>query len=488
MVADPVVDANMSVELEDIVCSYVAGLRYDDLPATTVDAAKRLILDTLGAILAAPQADTVPELTQLVADWGGAGEARILGSDIRIPAHHAALVNGTRARALEIDDVHEKALLHATATIVPVALACIDMGRRPVSGQDFITAVAIGIDLCARFSLAPTTDIYSAQRRAMSYTYQTGILIGALAAGRILGFSQAQLRNALGVAYSQCAGNQQGLLEGVLTVRVQQGLSAMTGVLSARLSEIGITGAHHSLEGVAGFFNAFHRGSYERAVISQALGRAFEVDNVSIKPYPCCKFTHTSIAAALEIRNTPGFDLSRIRSITVHIDNGEYFDIVCRPVEPQARRAELADVNGYVRAQFCMAYLVAVALVEGRVDLEHLTDTYRNDERILAIMDKVKTLYEPLKATGKERVLPAPGVVEIAFDDGRMPVLREVKYPKGHPQNQMSLAEVAEKFRRVVAFGTTAFASRADDIVVGVETLERISDMRHLLDLMTPRQ
>ena len=256
--------------------------------------------------------------------------------------------------------------------------------------------------------------------------------------------------------------------------------------MAARLSAVGISGAMHSLEGPAGYFNAFHKGAYRREVITTDLGKRFEVDNVSIKPYPGCKFTHTAISAALEIRANPLFALDRLDRIVAHVNDQEYFDIVCRPNDPRLRRQELAGADGFVRAQFCLAYLVAVALVHGRVDLEHLSERSRLDETVLQIADKIETVIDADEDSASlERVLPAPGILDVFVKGVAEPIRVQVDFPKGHPSNRMSYGEIAEKFLRMTDIVGHRFdLSRREKLVSKISSLEALANVTAAFDVL----
>lgn len=485
LVPDPVASGGRE-DLGWALARQMYDTRYADLPPSTRDATKRLVLDTCGSIVTAVRAEGCAELAALVTSWGGAGEARIAGSGARVPAHNAALVNATMARALEIDDVHEKALLHATATMVPVALAVAE-ARGGVSGEEFLTTVAVGIDLAARLSLAPRISTVGAghQRRPMSYTYQTGILVGALAAGRILGFDVDGLVNTLGIGYSQCAGNQQCLLEGAATVRLQQGLSSSAAVIAARMHEIGLTGTRESLEGTFGYFSAFHHGDYDRDGIVAGLGTEYETDQVSIKPYPCCKYTHTAVAAAQAARDGQDLDPAAVREVVVHVNNREYYDVVCQPESVSGRRAALAGPRGWVHAQFSLPYVVAVALARGRVVLPDFTEDGRSDPVVLGLMDKVRTVIDPDDGAGSGRVLPTPGHVEVFLTDRAEPLVGRARYAKGHPRNAMTYAEVVDKFLLNSTVVADVYPERARrDLAACVAGLDELPDVTRLADLL----
>src|SRR6185369_3975802 len=136
----------------EALVSHALRTRYESLPSATVERTKLIMLDTMGAALAGRDADGCLALRKLVTAWGGTPEATLIGVGTRIPAHNAALVNATMARALELDEVHEQALVQSTATIVPVALAAAERWGQ-TSGKELIAAVAVGLDVCCRLAL-----------------------------------------------------------------------------------------------------------------------------------------------------------------------------------------------------------------------------------------------------------------------------------------------------------------------------------------------
>jgi 2-methylcitrate dehydratase PrpD len=115
-----------------VLADHVLAFPTGGLPPSTSRRATLLVLDTLGAAIAAVDADGVVQLREVVRRAGGTPEAGVFATGERTTAAQAALVNATMARALEIDDVHETGLTHATATMVPVALAV--AARQPELG------------------------------------------------------------------------------------------------------------------------------------------------------------------------------------------------------------------------------------------------------------------------------------------------------------------------------------------------------------------
>ena len=261
------------------------AIRFEDIPGEAVEAAKKNLLDTLGAALAGSSAPGCQEVIALVREWGGNREASVINHGDMLPLPNAVFSNAVMARALDLDDLHEKGTLHSSATIVPVALGVAEYGKN-VSGKDLIAAIVLGNDLTCRMALAPRI---SPAVTGISYSYTHGIFGGAAVAGRLLGLDETQMLNAMGIAYSQGVGNRQANVDGALTVRVQQGLTAKAGVVSALLAKKGITGAQNVLQGKYGYYTVFERNDYSPDVLTDNLGRHFEGRNISFKLYSCCK-------------------------------------------------------------------------------------------------------------------------------------------------------------------------------------------------------
>ena len=77
----------------------IVSIRYEDIPAKAIDLSKKDILDTLGVAIAGSKAEGSEQVVELVREWGGKEESSIIAYGGKVPAHHAALANGTMAHA-----------------------------------------------------------------------------------------------------------------------------------------------------------------------------------------------------------------------------------------------------------------------------------------------------------------------------------------------------------------------------------------------------
>lgn len=461
--------------VEDLL-DFGLSTSFESLPQDVAARSKLAILDTLAAIIAGVKGEGVRELTELYVLWGGRGEATALSAGARLPMPHAALLNAVAGRAWDLDDVHEQNTCHVNVNIVPAALAVAE-AQGGIDGRKLITAIAVGAEVVCRLSSAPRISF---SETGSSMSYQCGFYGAALTAARLLGLSKGEARHALGIAHARVAGNQQGFLAGAMTVRLMQGIAVEGGLLSALMAKRGLTGSTEILEGRFGYYPTYHRGKYERAALVEDLGGArWLMREPSIKPpYPCCKFTHGPIEAAIEAVRALGVHTADIARIEVRVTNREVFDLVCQSRERKWNPQSLTD------AQFSLPFTVAHAAVEGRVDLTTFQPDGLANSRVRELLPRIEAVLD-LDGQGDGRgVFPMPGIVTVVDRSGRSEK-RQVEFVKGHPNNPITYNELAEKFRLCAAFGWPGWDG-ANRVVDTVAMLENVADAGRLLGMCAP--
>lgn len=446
--------------------------RAEDLPASVVERTRMAILDTLAATLAGYRGESVGELGELIAHWGGTPEATLLAAGRKFPLPLAVLGNGTAARALDLDDVHEQNTCHVNVSVVPVALALAE-ARGPVSGRELIAAVALGAELICRLSAAPRIG-FSETGHSMSYA--CGFFGATLTAARLMRLPLAVAQHAMGIAYARIAGNQQGFLAGAMTVRLMQGIAAEGGLVSALMAERGLTGSRDVLEGRFGYYPVFHRGVYEPADLTADLGSRWLLEDVSIKPvYPCCKFIHGPIDALRAALARSATALDDIAEIRFKVTNREVHDLVCAPRERKWNPGTVTD------AQFSLPFMTAWAAVHGGIGFRPLAAESLDDARVRALMPRIHTDVE-VESQGEGRGrFPMPGIVTVIDRSGRK-TEGTVEYVKGHPRNPMAFDDVAAKLDECAAYGYPEWKHR-DELVDLVRNLERCADVADIARL-----
>src|SRR3954463_8550896 len=398
---------------------HVCRTGYADLPESAVESARRDILDTFGCMLGGSGSPGIDELFAVVSRWGGLAESRVLLRGIRLPAPQAALLNAGMGHALDFDDTLDTGgSIHPGVSVLGAALAvCDSLGA--VTGKELLLAVALGLDVSCRIALASTLD------RGWHRTSAIGVFGAAAAAGKLLRLQPEQMLGALGIAYSHAAGNRQCILDGALTKRMQAGQAASAGVFSAVLAQTGFTGARNIFNGRFGFFELYQPNGYDPSILVRELGTAYRGEALSYKPYPCGRPLHAAIDAALAARaqlQITGCD--DIAAVTIEADPAGHSDQFERGFSKR-RPTQV------VEAQFAQPFLVATALVHGRVGISEVDGLGDAAER--ALSDRIAGISRADRKKGELSIT-------VTRTDGRFVTVKP-RAPTGSPQKPLTDAQ-----------------------------------------------
>ena len=447
----------------------IIDTNYENLPAEVVKATKRLFMDGLGVGLAGSAEAGVSELIDIVRDWDGRKESTVWVYGDRLPCISAAQANATMTHALDYDDTHDVAILHASSVAVPTALAIAEkLGG--VDGKRLITAVALAVDLAARLCLANKVSVFD---RGWHYTVLHGNFSAAAIAGKLLGLDEETLVSAFGLAYHQAGGNLQCLHDGTLAKRAGPGFAARNGIMAVLMAQKGITGARNVLQGRDGLFNVYHRGDYNPEVLTANLGEKFEVVNLSFKPYPCCRNTNPPIDATLAMVGEYNIKAEDVDSVTVYVGKGA-MGLVCEPLNTKQNPSTTVD------AQFSIPWTVASAIVQGKVGIAEFTPQAIKNKAVLALSNKVT----PKLDESLNRMGVSPAIVEIKTKDGKV-YSKRVDTPYGSPENPMSMDAMAAKLRDCASHAAKPLSQKnVEKLIQLVSQLEAVSDVEEVVRLL----
>ena len=420
----------MSDGLSDRICGKLAGLDFADLPASTVAAAKRVLLDATGVMLGA--SGSAPEVAPFVAlaRAGGSGPCAILGTGQHAAAPAAALANGAMAHALDYEDAFDRVPGHPNASLVPALIALAQAHGR-VDGKRFLAALAVGCDLACRMALA--------LRRPMEAGnwYPPPMLGGfgaAMGAAKLLGLGAQGMRDALSLMLCQTVmPGEIKYSQGTVIRAVRESFPAQAAVTSALLAQAGVAGFESPLEGRAGFYALYARGEYDAADLLEGLGSRFWIEELTFKAWPSCRGTHAFIELALALREQIGSP-DAIAAVTVRID-----EVQRMLAEPLARKQAPQTL---IDAKFSVPFCTALALVRGRVDLDSFTHEALGDPTVLATAAKVSAEMAP---PGNGWQVGSGGALAIALRDGSV-LEAETADALGCPERPLSEAKLVEKF------------------------------------------
>jgi 2-methylcitrate dehydratase PrpD len=274
----------MEQTLAAVLADFAASTTPEKIPGAVRKAALWHVLDTIGVCIAGanPREESGQAARQLAEKWKARPGAMIFGLNASCRPEMAALLNGSLAQALEMDDKHGSSLARPGSTVTPAVLAVAQVNN--LSLRDVVTAVTVGYEVMIRLG-------FVAGDRFLERGYHTSSLLGAFgtvaAVGSLLRASPETIVNAMGIAGTFSAGIQEATRTGSTSKILHGGWGAHSGVIALELASAGITGPASVFEGKFGFFNCFLtpiRGELDFAKAAEGLGSRWYLPETAYKP------------------------------------------------------------------------------------------------------------------------------------------------------------------------------------------------------------
>lgn len=446
--------------------AFASELTLDSLPETVVASIKDRVMDTLGICVAARSVDAAVAARAVVAEWGGRGDATLIGETARRPTASAALFNGTCAHALDFDDTHLPSIVHPSAMVVPGVLA-----QAEACGSDgpaAIAALAAGYEMCTRLAMAQ----YDAElgnsvmfERGLHATSIIGAVAGAGACAKLRGLDAAKITHALAIACSMGAGLIEANRAGGTVKKFHGGWAAHVSVTAAAAAANGLTGPATVFEGRFGFFAAYCGEQWHPEQVTAGLGERWDTPGIFYKPYPVNHFAHALVDAALALkaRGVRAEDVSRVTLGTAAAS----WRTIGDPIEEKRRP------RSPYHAQFSGPFVFATALAGGSglgVSGADFTEATLADPERQRLAQSTDVVVDD-ECT---RIFPNqfPGVARVHLRDGSE-VEERVLVNRGGPDRPLSRAELEAKLE----LNAGPLASGISEATGRLETLRSIREL-----------
>jgi 2-methylcitrate dehydratase PrpD len=446
----------------DTLARFVADTGYSTISDTALSNAKMHLLDTIGAGLAAVNTPVATIAFDYCQRMGHSQEASIWGTNEKASAPMAAFTNGLLAHALDFDDWD--AYLRAGHPSSVITAAALALGENiGASGKDLLKAYVFGIEVLTQMA-AGTPELH---KRGFHSTPVWGSIGAVIASASLLELDPETIKAALGIAASGAAGIQRQ--QGSMVKPFHAGNAARNGVEAALLAQQGFTADQNIIEAPRGFCDTFFGPgtcAYEKML--RGIGRPYflESPGLGLKMHPCSAPQFLAADAALQLKREHGIDFADVAKIEVSIPPSRY------------GRHFHAEVKTGLRGKFAINYVVALGVLEGKLDNDTFTDGKANDPLVQEALRRVHVIIDDS--------IPEPGSycpVTIELKNGSR-LTHTARIAKGHPENPMSESEVLAKFRSN-ARGIIS-ADRSEQLITALRNLEQIGDLRDLAGFLRP--
>jgi 2-methylcitrate dehydratase PrpD len=445
----------MSLALE--LARRVHALKYEALPPEAVAWARVGILDTVGVTLAGSDDDSA-RIVGAVIGREASGPSLAFGTAKRLSPLDAALVNGTAAHAHDFDDCNNTLGGHPSAPILPALFALADdIGA---SGRDFVAAYVAGFEVETKISLGVNFYHYT---KGWHPTATLGVFGATAACAKLLKLSDEHTAIALGLAASLASGVKANF--GTMTKPLHVGHSARNGLFAALLAREGFTANPAAFEHKQGWLNVFNgAGNYDIDKILPRWAAPLDIvePGIAIKQYPCCGSTHPAADAMLELVHKHKLRPARIASVE-SLTHARRLEHTNRP-----------DPKSSVDAKFSVQYVLARALTDGNLAIEHFEGDAFRDPGVRELMGRVRTAPYTTAHFPEDNHFGAQ--VTVRTTDGQT-LVAKVNQPHGRTSaNPLSAEALKVKFdncaRRVLP------EASVERLYALIQEIEKLKDVR----------
>lgn len=446
----------MTIALTAGLGEFVANLRASDIPDEALGFIRMGFTDCVGVMIAGAAEPAPQKVKAFLAPDGG--EATLCFGQGRASALDAAMINATAAHALDFDDVALRG--HPSAVLVPAILA--EAEAIGATGEQMVRAYAAGYETWAELA---RRDQDHQTNKGWHPTGVFGAIGAAAACASLRGLDAGLATQAIALGASQSSGLVSNF--GTMTKPFHAGRSAHAGVMAARLAETGFTASHDALEHPRGFLAAVSPAGRFDVDSSIEAGRLWKLprERLSVKKYPLCYCTHTSLDGILDLLHAKAVQPEDVKRVKVNVR--QRFADTLRNASPRTA----------LEAKFSMQFAMACALIARRAGLAELTDTFVLRPDVQALMKHVVVVPDD-RETRPTPQSPVYDHVAIETRDGNVANSGPIAKVRGGFDAPLGREELWAKFDSCLEAGGARVAH--DKLFDALMSLDRLPHVREL--------
>jgi len=443
------------------LCDYALQLSYRDLSQQVTQRTKYIVMDTVGCALGGAESPPAKIARAAAAEITSVTSSTVLVSGQQTSPDLAAFANGVMIRYLDFNDTYAGSpTCHPSDLLAPV-LAVVDATNG--NGQDVILATVLGYEVFCGLIDA------GANERGRIWDQSTyGVIAAAVVAAKLFGHSKEQMANAISLAVASHISLEQ-IRRGQISHWKGCALAnaSRNAVFCAMLAAKGMTGPEEVFEGKAGFCAS----TGIRFEISPFADSAdgYRILKARLKAFPAGYFSQSAIEAILTLRSQIA-DLDDIKEIRLQTFPAGYEVMGSGEANWQPETRESADHS--------LPFVMAVALMEGNLEIRHYDQRYYQRSDVRALMQKISV------RIGAEPVAAWPevplNIVDVELTSGKVLSTR-VAYHLGHFKRLMTDEEQERKFRPLAE--PLLPKKQIDDLLGCLRRLDEVERISELISL-----
>lgn len=451
------------MELAGRFAEYALSSKFQNIDPRTIKEMKARVVDAIGCAIGAFAEAPIADARRAALGLSSGGPSSLLGTKQRSSPDLATFVNGFMLRYFDFNDTYlSKEPGHPSDNLAP----CLAVGEaEDSSGKEFITALVAAYEIQCR--LCDSADLRHRGWDHVNY----GLVSSSLVASKLMGLSLEGATQAVNIALNGHIAMRQ-VRAGELSSWKGASFAnaARNGVFAAVLAKEGISGPAPIFEGEMGFFKQVS-GSF-KIDPNDFGGRKgeYKVCETYVKYWPAEYHAQSAIWAALELHPMIK-DFGLVESVTVETHEAAFTILGKDPEKWAPKTKETADHS--------LPFIVAVALLKGKVDNDSYSKAGLRDSKVLSLASKVRVIEDP-ELSAKYPAGGMPNRITVKITGGN-DLMSQVNVPRGHPANPMSKDEIDGKFLGLAGKYLGDAAARK-----ALALLWRIDEEKSVGDALTP--
>jgi len=412
------------MSLLDPLISFIKETGFRNIPQEVIEQAKIRIIDLISACGIGYLSGVKNPFWAFASIYKDSQRATIFFNQKRSFAPHAAACNTFLANSSGMEDGSRFAGAHPSSAIIPSAVAAAEM--IDASGQDLITAIVTAYDIYLRIGYALYPNNLKKGFQASAILAPIG---SAAAAGKILNLDFSSLKSCLSLACLSASGLKVAFDEyESKCYQIAKGVKA--GMEACLFAQKGLKGPDRVLEG--GFLKAY--GGEEGRLELRNLGSSFYLLQTYVKVHAGCRLIHPCIDAILFLREKERIFPEQVEMVSIGVTSA-------------AREMEKEKVKNVYDARLNTPFLVALALKNGEVSENQITEEALKDRIIKDLLGKIKVDVDP--ELDQKYPSQRGAKVIIRLKDGRS-IYQKIDFAEGEPETPLSMEKIREKFQRAL--------------------------------------
>lgn len=393
--------------------------------------AKLCLLDYIGVTLAGSYLLKSQHKAYLERLRNNFGSSTVIGVSHKADIYSAALLNGLSAHETELDDGHRMGMIHLASPIISALLPIAESEN--VEYKELLIGIIAGYEAAVRLSKA--VQPYH-KNKGYHTTGTCGTIGAAMGVCAMLRYSMSQTKAALSMAVTSAAGVLEVQEDGSQLKPYNAGRAALNGLTAAIMGNLNQISPNDILGGKRGFLTLYG-GKVDSEVLTKGYQNGYEIENVYLKPYASCRHSHPSIEAVLYALKENYIDYNEIDSIKI------------KTYKAAVEGHDHKDIQGSNSAKMSIPFSVAVAIVTGKAGINQFSEYWINNTEVKQLLDKISVDWD----SDLTAAVPSKrsAIAIITTKSGEV-FSRKVVYPKGEPENPMSINELKSKFFELAEF------------------------------------